>query len=98
MTGMDNKQFIAAMMRLCEPKVKILLKEVNKPVFKDDEAIRVNDNFQSSSIRCNLLPAKVTKRKVATLTDEERAQARLGGERGDWAGAGSGEGHGDAMR
>ena len=50
-------------MRLCEPKVKVLIKEVNKPVFGDHENIKVNPKFSSNSIRCNLLPQKVVKKK-----------------------------------
>ena len=30
------------MMRLCDPKVKLLKKEVNKPVFGDNEKININ--------------------------------------------------------
>ena len=29
-------------MRLCDPKVKLLKKEVNKPVFGDNEKININ--------------------------------------------------------
>jgi hypothetical protein len=31
-----------AMMRFCDPKVKVLLKEVQKPVFGEHEKIKVN--------------------------------------------------------
>ena len=61
------------MMKLCEPKVKLLLKKVNKPVFSDDEPIKVNPNFAQNAIRLNLVPQRPTKRKEAEPTEEEKA-------------------------
>ena len=59
------------MMRLCDPKVKVLLKEINKPVFGENEKIKVNPKFASNSIRCNLIPQKVVKKKSIEATREE---------------------------
>ena len=72
-TGLGPEQFRAAMMRFCDPKVKVLLKEVNKPVFGEHEKIKVNPKFASNSIRCNLIPQKVVKKKNTEATAEESA-------------------------
>ena len=53
---MPPEAFKAAMMRLCDPKVKLLKKEVNKPVFGDNEKININPAFASNSIRVNFIP------------------------------------------
>jgi hypothetical protein len=39
LTSMPDEQFKSAMMKLCDPKIKVLLKKVNKPVFGLDEPI-----------------------------------------------------------
>ena len=44
------------MMRFCDPKIKVLKKQINKPIFKPDEEITVNTGFASNQIRCNLIP------------------------------------------
>ncbi len=62
------------MRKLCEPKIKVLLKEVNKPVFGDSEKIKVNEKFAQQSIRCNLIPQKVVKKKTTEATAEETQQ------------------------
>ena len=51
MTNMPVGNFKVAMMRLCDPKVKVLLKKVNKPIFNDDEAIKCNPKFSSNAIK-----------------------------------------------
>ena len=75
-TAMGQEQFKMAMMRFCDPKVKVLLKEVQKPVFGEHEKIKVNKQFTSNSIRCNLVPQKVVKKKTTEATAEESAQAK----------------------
>ena len=42
LTKMQDENFRVAMMRLCDPKVKLLMKEIKKPVFGDSEKISVN--------------------------------------------------------
>ena len=59
------------MMRFCDPKMKVLLKEVNKPVFGENEKIKVNPKFANNSIRINLIPQKNVKKKTAEPTAEE---------------------------
>ena len=56
------------MMSFCNPKVKLLLKEISKPVFGENEKIKINPAFTSNSIRCNLIPQKVVKKKTAEAT------------------------------
>ena len=59
------------MMKLCDPKIKMLLKEVNKPTFGENEKIKVNMAFKSSNIRNLLIPQKVIKKKTTEATPEE---------------------------
>ena len=75
MTNMPVENFKAAMMRLCDPKVKVLLKKVNKPVFGDDEPIRCNPKFASNAIKHNLIPQKTVKKKTVEPSAEEQKQA-----------------------
>jgi len=72
-TAMGQEQFRLAMMRFCDPKVKVLNKEINKPVFGEHEKIKINTKFTSNSIRCNLIPQKVVKKKTTEATAEESA-------------------------
>ena len=74
LTQLSQEQFKPAMMRFCDPKVKVLLKEVNKPVFNPDEKIKPNPKFTNNSIRVNLIPQKVVKKKTTEATAEESAQ------------------------
>jgi len=59
------------MMKLCDPKIKMLLKEVNKPTFGENEKIKVNMAFKSNATRVPLIPQKVTKKKTTEATQEE---------------------------
>ena len=44
-------------MKLCNPKSRVLSKEdAGKPVFRDDERIRVNEKFENNNIRIKLTP------------------------------------------
>ena len=64
------------MMRFCDPKIKVLIKEIKKPVFGPDEKITANDAFASNAIRVNLIPQKVVKKKTTEATEEENAQQK----------------------
>ena len=44
------------MKMLCNPKIMVLKKEVNKPVFGEQEKIKVNPGYKSGTIRSNLIP------------------------------------------
>lgn len=66
---LSEELFTAAMKRFCNPSTKLLLKEnAKKPVFGDDEKIKANPGFTSNSIRNNLIPQKVVKKKSAEAT------------------------------
>ena len=43
-------------MKLCNPKIKLLLKQNPKPVFTPDEQFRCNMKFENNNIRFNLVP------------------------------------------
>ena len=56
-TTMPKENFQAGMMQLCNPKIKVLVKQFNKPDFsKDAEEIKVNPSFQQNNIRLHLIP------------------------------------------
>lgn len=44
------------MMKLCNPKIKLILKQNPKPVFAPDEQFRLNSKFENNNIRFNLVP------------------------------------------
>ena len=71
---MPKENFTGAMMKLCDPKIKILLKEVNKPVFGENEKIKVNPKFASKMIKMNIIPVKTFKKKTVELSAEEQAE------------------------
>ena len=64
------------MMKLCEPKIKVLTKEVNKPTFGESEKIKVNMAFKSLSVRNNLIPQKGVKKKTTEATKDEIEQQK----------------------
>ena len=63
---------MAAMKMLCNPKIMVLKKEVNKPVFGANEKIKVNPGYKSGQIRSNLIPQKVVKKQTTEATQEEK--------------------------
>ena len=71
-THVAKEQFEAAMKQLCNPKIKVLTKEVNKPVFGEDEKIKVNPGYKSGQIRSNLIPQKVVRKQTTEATAEEQ--------------------------
>ena len=75
-TGMTDDDFIASMRQLCNPRYGVLGKQVNKPIFKDDEPINVKMEFKSSSVRVLLIPQRVVKRVNAEPTAEEAKEAK----------------------
>ena len=71
-TTMPKENFNAGMMQLCNPKVKLLMKQFNKPDFsKDEEQIKVNPKFAQNNIRQMLIPQRVYKKKTTEKTEEE---------------------------
>ena len=75
-TNMQEENFKAAMMRMCDPKVRLLNKEVKKPIFGENEKITVNAAFKSNNIRINLMPVRTHKKKTIAATAEETAQQK----------------------
>jgi cullin 1 len=62
----DEKDLNEALLKLCNPKVKLLMKEdLKTPKFSPDEKIKVNDKFESNNVRVNLVPQPSTA-KMAT--------------------------------
>ena len=53
---MPKEVYESAMKQFCHPKYKVLLKNPNRPVFKDTDQIKINLAFKSSTIRMNLMP------------------------------------------
>ena len=55
-----------ALLKLCSPKLKLLLKEdQKKPQFAQNEKIKVNERFESNNLRVNFVPVPSTA-KMAT--------------------------------
>ena len=71
-TSILEHVFKPAMMRFCDPKIKLLIKKVNKPIFGADEPIKINPRYTSNTIRVNLIPKGTLKKKVVGKTDEEK--------------------------
>ena len=60
------------MLCLCQPKVKLLKKEINKPEFSPTEKIQVNLAFQNPQLRLNVVPIAVKKKKTGEKTEEDK--------------------------
>ena len=57
--------------KFCEPKMKLLLKTHNNPVFLDDEVIQVNTTFGNKAVRLNLIPRRTEPRSKDTSQSKE---------------------------
>ena len=70
-TTIPKKNLNSALIGLCNPKVKLLEKGVNKPTFDDDnEVIKLNLKFQNPALRVNVVPvANATKKKAAEIVE-----------------------------
>lgn len=69
---MPSENFKASMMKLCNPQVKVLKKQINKPSFDNpQEKITLNLEYKAPNIRNNLIPAKTLKKKDPALNAEE---------------------------
>jgi aspartate-semialdehyde dehydrogenase len=55
-TELSAEDMKASLMKLCNPKTKIIQKENPKPVFTPTEKFRLNLKFESSNIRFNMMP------------------------------------------
>ena len=57
-SGIDMKSLTPHLIALCNPKHKILKKEVNKPTLTAEEKIEVNSEFKNNNVRISLIPAQ----------------------------------------
>ena len=61
--AISESDFKEAMLKLCNPKNKVLLKENAKvPKFNPNEKISVNSKFEHNNIRLNLIPVITTEK------------------------------------
>ena len=62
-TKIPKKNLEASLVSACNPKVKILSKEVNAPKFdKPDEKIRVNLDFKNPNLMVKIIPQGAAKK------------------------------------
>ena len=83
-TNLTEDSFKSAMLNLCKPKVKLLLKEVQKPVFTNkDERISINRAFQNQKRLIPLLPTMEEDGKARRFSAKENQvnAARIARER-----------------
>ena len=72
--GVTPEMLKAALMPLCNPKVKFLNYSGKKPVFADADTVAVNKQFQSKTLRNQMKPVKATTKKEVGPTKEEEMQ------------------------
>lgn len=70
-TQIPKENFDPALLVLCNPKNAVLLKEVRKPVFKEDEKIKLNLNFKNAMVKMNLVPQPSSKKKTIEVSKED---------------------------
>lgn len=68
---MSGDDFKVAMMKLCDPKLKLFKYSNAKAVFKDEDTVKFNDDFKSKHKKLNLLPKKSIKKKVSSEESKE---------------------------
>ena len=57
--NIDNHEIKSSLLKLCNPKLMVLIKTVKKPTFDNlDEVIKINMSFNSPGIKHNLVPIK----------------------------------------
>lgn len=75
-TNVSVDYFEANMKALCHPRTQVLLKQqLKRPIFNENEKIKVNTNFTSNQIRNSLVPQRALKKKSVEPTANETAQA-----------------------
>ena len=56
-TGLSDQDLKSSMMKLCHPKLGIIIKaNPKKPVFLPDEKLVINEKYANNSIRVNFIP------------------------------------------
>ena len=67
-----------ALIHLCNPKIRVLDKQIKKPTLDDpNEKIKINPKFTSNNIRVNLIPTQTAKKKT---TDDNKGENQLSAE------------------
>lgn len=56
-TKIEKKLLDSGLVSVCNPKVKLLIKQENKPKFeKDEETVKLNLDFKSQNILIKIIP------------------------------------------
>lgn len=64
-TQIPDKQLQAALISMCNPKVKLLIKEKKNPKFEDkNEKFTINTNFANQAVRMSLIPIQSMKDRI----------------------------------
>jgi len=62
-----------ALIHLCNPKVRVLDKQIKKPTLDNpDEKIKINMKFASNNIRLNVIPSVTAKKKTGEVDKNEQ--------------------------
>ena len=69
---MPKANFTGGLLQLCNPKFKVLNKEVKKPTLDDKEKIALNLAFKNNNIKVIVIPVKSKVEKENTLTAEQK--------------------------
>ena len=76
-TNITDEFLKPALIQLCNPKVRVLDKQIKKPTFDDPkEQIKLNMKFTSNNIRVNLIPVASNKKKAAAPDEKDQGQAK----------------------
>ena len=66
-TNVPDEYLKPALIYLCNPKIKVLLKEIKKPTLDNPaEKISINLKYASSNIKTSVMPAQAVKKKEDT--------------------------------
>ena len=67
------------MLSLCNPKYKVLNKEVKKPTLGEQEKISLNLAFKNANIRVNVLPTTIEKKPSGDMSASKADQELMDG-------------------
>lgn len=72
-TQIPKVNFNGAVLAMCNPKFRVLNKEVKKPILEANEKISVNLQFKNNNIRVSVLPVQGKKEKEAETENTNKA-------------------------
>ena len=55
-TKLNKQDLDSSLLKLCNPKIKLLIKENPKPIFDPNEKFYLNTKFEAQHIKFNLIP------------------------------------------